>query len=76
MVLLKILAIAAGCDGFGYGDNTKSALITRGIKEVAGLVKSGANLEHFGLAGIGDIIVTCGSIHNRNRKLGNALEEG
>ena len=75
----NVIAIAAGfCDGFGYGDNTKSALITRGIKEVARLgLKSGANFEtFFGLAGIGDLIVTCGSIHSRNRKLGERIGKG
>ena len=75
----NVIAIAAGfCDGFGYGDNTKSALITRGIKEVARLgLKSGAKFEtFFGLAGIGDIIVTCGSIHSRNRKLGERIGKG
>ena len=75
----NVIAIAAGfCDGFGYGDNTKSALITRGIKEVARLgLKSGAKFEtFFGLAGIGDIIVTCGSIHSRNRKLGERIGRG
>ena len=75
----NVLAIAAGfCDGFGYGDNTNSALITRGLKEVARLgLKSGAKFEtFFGLAGIGDIIVTCGSIHSRNRKLGERIGRG
>ena len=75
----NVIAIAAGfCDGFGYGDNTKSALITRGIKEVARLgLKSGAKFEtFFGLAGIGDIIVTCGSIYSRNRKLGERIGRG
>ena len=75
----NVIAIAAGfCDGFGYGDNTKSALITLGIKEVARLgLKSGAKFEtFFGLAGIGDIIVTCGSIHSRNRKLGERIGRG
>mgnify|MGYP001172288598 FL=1 len=75
----NVIAIAAGfCDGFGYGDNTKSALITRGIKEVARLgLKSGAKFEtFFGLAGIGDIIVTCGSIHSRNRMLGERIGRG
>ena len=75
----NVIAIAAGfCDGFGYGDNTKSALITLGIKEVARLgLKSGANFEtFFGLAGIGDLIVTCGSIHSRNRQLGERIGRG
>ena len=75
----NVIAIAAGfCDGFGYGDNTKSTLITLGIKEVAKLgLKSGARVEtFFGLAGIGDMIVTCGSIHSRNRKLGERIGKG
>ncbi len=75
----NVIAIAAGfCDGFGYGDNTKSALISRGIKEVARLgLRSGAKFEtFFGLAGIGDLIVTCSSVHSRNRKLGERIGRG
>ena len=75
----NVIAIAAGfCDGFGYGDNTKSALITRGINELSKLGACfGANVEtFFGLAGIGDLIVTCSSIHSRNRKLGEMIGRG
>lgn len=75
----NVIAIAAGfCDGFGYGDNTKAALITRGIKELSKLGACfGANTEtFFGLAGIGDLIVTCGSVHSRNRKLGEMIGKG
>ena len=75
----NVIAIAAGfCDGFGYGDNTKAALITRGIKELSKLGACfGANTEtFFGLAGIGDLIVTCSSVHSRNRKLGEMIGRG
>ena len=75
----NVVAIAAGfCDGFGYGDNTKAALITRGIKELSKLGACfGANTEtFFGLAGIGDLIVTCSSVHSRNRKLGESIGKG
>ena len=75
----NVIAIAAGfCDGVGYGDNTKSALITRGINEISRFGKTlGANAEtFFGLTGIGDLIVTCDSIHSRNRKLGELVGRG
>ena len=75
----NVIAIAAGfCDGFGYGDNTKSALMTRGIKELSKLGSCfGARMDtFFGLAGIGDLIVTCGSVHSRNRKLGEIIGKG
>ena len=71
--LKNVIALAAGtADGLGYGDNTKAALITRGIAEIARLgVKMGAKAETFyGLSGIGDLIVTCASVHSRNRKAG------
>ena len=71
--LKNVIALAAGtADGLGYGDNTKAALITRGIAEIARLgVKMGARMETFyGLSGIGDLIVTCASVHSRNRKAG------
>ena len=70
--LKNVIALAAGtADGLGYGDNTKAALITRGIAEMARLgVKMGAKLETFaGLSGIGDLIVTCASVHSRNLSL-------
>ena len=75
----NVIAIAAGfCDGVGYGDNTKSALITRGINEISKLGKKlGAKAEtFFGLTGIGDLIVTCDSVHSRNRRLGELVGRG
>ena len=75
----NVIAIAAGfCDGAGYGDNTKSALITRGINEISRLGKGfGAESQtFFGLTGIGDLIVTCDSIHSRNRRLGELVGQG
>ena len=71
--LKNVIALAAGvADGLGYGDNTKAALITRGIAEITRLgIKMGGKLESFtGLTGIGDLIVTCASKHSRNRKAG------
>jgi glycerol-3-phosphate dehydrogenase (NAD(P)+) len=75
----NVLAIAAGiCDGLGLGDNTKGALLTRGVAEIARLgVASGARREtFFGLAGIGDVITTCLSRHSRNRRLGERIGAG
>lgn len=77
--LKNVIALAAGiADGMGYGDNTKAALITRGIAEIARLgVKMGGALESFtGLTGIGDLIVTCASVHSRNRKAGYLMGQG
>ncbi len=77
--LKNIIAIGAGiCDGLGFGDNTKAALMTRGLTEIARFgVAMGANALTFsGLAGIGDLIVTCTSNHSRNRKLGYLLGKG
>ena len=77
--LKNVIALAAGiADGMGYGDNTKAALITRGIAEIARLgVKMGGALEGFtGLTGIGDLIVTCASVHSRNRKAGYLMGQG
>ena len=77
--LKNVIALAAGiADGMGYGDNTKAALITRGIAEMARLgVKMGAKLETFaGLSGIGDLIVTCASVHSRNRRAGYLMGQG
>ena len=71
--LKNVIALAAGmADGLGFGDNTKAALITRGIKEISTLaVKMGARSDTLsGLTGIGDLIVTCASQHSRNRKAG------
>lgn len=75
----NIVAIAAGmCDGLGYGDNTKATLMTRGLAEMSRLgVAMGANpLTYMGLAGMGDLIVTCTSRHSRNRGLGQLIAEG
>ena len=77
--LKNVIALAAGiADGLGYGDNTKAALITRGIAEIARLgVKMGGKIETFtGLTGIGDLIVTCASVHSRNRKAGYLIGQG
>ena len=77
--LKNVIALAAGiADGLGYGDNTKAALITRGIAEIARLgVKMGGAIESFtGLTGIGDLIVTCASVHSRNRKAGYLMGQG
>lgn len=77
--LKNVIALAAGiADGLGYGDNTKAALITRGIAEIARLgVKMGGKIESFtGLTGIGDLIVTCASVHSRNRKVGYLIGQG
>ncbi len=73
--------IALGCgisDGLGYGDNTKAALMTRGIHEITMLgMKLGAELDTFaGLTGIGDLIVTCTSRHSRNRRAGILIGQG
>ena len=75
----NVIAIAAGiCDGIGYGDNSKAALITRGMAEITKLGKKmGAKNETFmGLSGFGDLIVTCLSKHSRNRQVGQAIGEG
>lgn len=77
--LKNVIALAAGmADGLGYGDNTKAALITRGISEIGRLaLKMGAHYETLsGLTGIGDLIVTCESKHSRNRKAGMLIGQG
>ena len=77
--LKNVVALAAGiADGLGYGDNTKAALITRGIAEIARLgVAMGGKVETFsGLSGIGDLIVTCASMHSRNRRAGILIGQG
>jgi glycerol-3-phosphate dehydrogenase (NAD(P)+) len=77
--LKNVIALAAGiADGLGYGDNTKAALITRGIAEISRIgVKMGGSIETFyGLTGIGDLIVTCASVHSRNRKAGFLMGQG
>ncbi len=77
--LKNVIAIASGiCDGVGFGDNTKAALLTRGIVEITRLgLKMGAQRETFaGLSGIGDLIVTCLSKHSRNRYVGEEIGRG
>lgn len=77
--LKNVIALCAGIsDGLGHGDNTKAALMTRGIAEMTRLgVSKGARSETFlGLAGIGDLIVTCTSVHSRNRKAGLLIGQG
>ncbi len=77
--LKNVVALAAGiADGLGYGDNTKAALITRGIAELARLgISLGGRIETFyGLTGIGDLIVTCASMHSRNRRAGILIGKG
>ena len=77
--LKNVIALAAGTtDGLGFGDNTKAALMTRGIAELTRLgVALGGKPETFsGLTGIGDLIVTCTSVHSRNRKAGYLIGQG
>lgn len=77
--LKNVIALAAGiADGLGYGDNAKAALITRGIAEIARLgMAMGGKLQTFsGLTGIGDLIVTCASMHSRNRRAGILIGQG
>ena len=77
--LKNVIALAAGvCDGLDVGDNTKAALMTRGLREMARLGAAlGARTETFaGLAGMGDLIVTCGSMHSRNRRAGILIGQG
>lgn len=77
--LKNVVALAAGiADGLGYGDNTKAALITRGIAEIGRLgAAMGGKMETFGgLSGIGDLIVTCASMHSRNRRAGILIGQG
>lgn len=77
--LKNVIALAAGmADGLGFGDNTKAALITRGIYEIMALgEKMGGKRETFaGLSGTGDLIVTCASVHSRNRKCGFLIGQG
>lgn len=77
--LKNIIALGAGIsDGLGFGDNAKAALITRGLAEIARLSASlGANpMSFLGLSGVGDLIVTCTSVHSRNWRAGNLLGKG
>lgn len=77
--LKNVIALAAGtADGLGYGDNTKAALITRGSAEMARLGRAmGIRMRTiYGLSGIGDLIVTCASVHSRNRRAGFLMGQG
>ncbi len=77
--LKNIIALGAGIsDGLGYGDNAKAALITRGLAEITRLatVKGANPLTFIGLSGVGDLIVTCTSVHSRNWRAGNMLGKG
>jgi len=77
--LKNVIAIAAGiCDGLGYGDNTKGALLTRGLAEITrlGVVMGGRPETFAGLSGMGDLITTCISAHSRNRHVGEEIAAG
>ena len=77
--LKNVVALAAGmADGIGYGDNTKAALITRGLNEISklGIAMGGAPETFAGLTGMGDLIVTCASMHSRNRRAGILIGQG
>ena len=77
--LKNVIALCAGiCDGLGLGDNSKAALMTRGMAEIARLgIAMGARVETFsGLSGMGDLIVTCTSMHSRNRRAGILIGQG
>ena len=77
--LKNVIALAAGiADGYGCGDNTKAALITRGIAEISrlGTAMGGKSQTFSGLTGIGDLIVTCASMHSRNRRAGILIGKG
>jgi glycerol-3-phosphate dehydrogenase (NAD(P)+) len=77
--LKNVIAIAAGIsDGLGFGDNTKAALVTRGLAETIrlGTAAGGEPDTFMGLSGVGDLMVTCGSRHSRNRGVGERLGKG
>lgn len=77
--LKNVIALCAGIsDGCGFGDNTKAALMTRGITEIArlGVAMGASSTTFFGLTGIGDLIVTCTSMHSRNRRAGILIGQG
>lgn len=77
--LKNIIALCAGiCDGMGYGDNTKALLMTRGLTEMArlGMAMGSCHETFAGLAGVGDLIVTCTSMHSRNRRAGILIGQG
>ncbi|MDR1695326.1 MAG: NAD(P)-dependent glycerol-3-phosphate dehydrogenase, partial [Endomicrobium sp.] len=77
--LKNVFAIASGIvDGLNYGDNTKAAIVSRGLKELAriGVALGGKEQTFYGLSGVGDLMVTCFSRHSRNRAVGQAVGEG
>ena len=77
--LKNVIALCAGiCDGMGFGDNTKALLMTRGLTEIArlGMAMGGKQETFAGLAGVGDLIVTCTSMHSRNRRAGILIGQG
>ena len=77
--LKNVVALCTGiAEGLGFGDNTKAALMTRGLAEIArlGVALGGHPLTFTGLSGVGDLIVTCTSLHSRNRRAGVALGQG
>lgn len=77
--LKNVIALCAGiCDGMGYGDNTKALLMTRGLTEMArlGMAMGSCHETFAGLAGVGDLIVTCTSMHSRNRRAGILIGQG
>ena len=77
--LKNIIALCSGiCDGMGYGDNTKAALMTRGLSEITrlGLAMGGKPETFMGLAGMGDLVVTCCSPHSRNHRAGVLIGKG
>lgn len=77
--LKNVIALCVGiAEGLGFGDNTKAALMTRGLAEIArlGVALGGNSLTFAGLSGVGDLIVTCTSLHSRNRRAGVALGQG
>jgi glycerol-3-phosphate dehydrogenase (NAD(P)+) len=77
--LKNVLAVAAGvCDGLGFGDNTRAAMITRGLAEMGrlGVALGGDRMTFAGLAGVGDLVATCTSPRSRNRTVGVALGRG
>ena len=77
--LKNIIAFCAGVSiGLKQGDNTYAALLTRGLVEIArlGVIMGGEEKTFYGLTGLGDLIVTCGSVHSRNRKAGELIGKG
>lgn len=77
--LKNVVALATGiCEGLGFGDNTKAALLTRGLAEITRMgLRLGGNANTFaGLSGLGDLVVTCNSLHSRNRRAGILIGQG